>query len=138
MNLGDMQTTDGVASILQDEDNDVVNPHLVRVKSETGGDESDEEREPSTSKASSSKKKSKDGDEDGSKKKKDPDAPKRAMSSFMFFSQMERYKTNPEIAFTKVAIVLGDTWKNMLEGVTRMDQEFRNYKGVYLLYWIYI
>lgn len=49
----------------------------------------------SSSKASSSKKKSKDGDEDGSKKKKqkkkkDPNAPKRALSGFMFFSNMER------------------------------------------------
>ena len=55
----------------------------------------DTKKEPSASKASSSKKKSKDGDEDGSKKKKqkkkkDPNAPKRAMSGFMFFSQMER------------------------------------------------
>lgn len=43
----------------------------------------------------SAKRKSKDGDEDGSKKrkqkkKKDPNAPKRAMSGFMFFSQNER------------------------------------------------
>ena len=45
------------------------------------------------SKASTSKKKSKD-DEDGKKKKqkkkKDPNAPKRAMSGFMFFSKLER------------------------------------------------
>ena len=55
----------------------------------------DTRKEPTSSKASSSKKKSKDGDEDASKKKKqkkkkDPNAPKRAMSGFMFFSQMER------------------------------------------------
>ena len=45
------------------------------------------------SKASTSKKKSKD-DEDGKKKKqkkkKDPNAPKRAMSGFMFFNILER------------------------------------------------
>ena len=44
------------------------------------------------SKASTSKKKSKD-DEDGKKKKqkkKDPNAPKRAMSGFMFFCKLER------------------------------------------------
>ncbi|KAG5119038.1 hypothetical protein JHK82_033458 [Glycine max] len=43
-------------------------------------------------KASTSKKKSKD-DEDGKKKKqkkKDPNAPKRAMSGFMFFCKLER------------------------------------------------
>jgi len=43
----------------------------------------------------SGKKKSKDEEEDGTKKrkqkkKKDPNAPKRAMSGFMFFSQAER------------------------------------------------
>lgn len=43
MNLGDLKTTDGVASVLQDEDDDAVDPHLVRVKNEAGGDESDEE-----------------------------------------------------------------------------------------------
>jgi hypothetical protein len=46
------------------------------------------------SKASTSKK-SKDADDEGGvkkkqKKKKDPNAPKRALSGFMFFSQMER------------------------------------------------
>lgn len=58
-----------------------------------------EKKDPASSKASSSKKKPKDGDEDededGSKKKKpkrkkDPNAPKRAMSGFIFFSQAER------------------------------------------------
>lgn len=34
---------DGVASVLQDEDDDAVDPHLVRVRKEAGGDESDEE-----------------------------------------------------------------------------------------------
>lgn len=51
-------------------------------------------KESSSVKASTSKKKSRDGDEDGKKKKqkkkKDPNAPKRAMSGFIFFSQMER------------------------------------------------
>lgn len=54
----------------------------------------DSKKEPSSSKATS-KRKPNDGDKDGSKKrkqkkKKDPNAPKRAMSGFMFFSQMER------------------------------------------------
>ena len=43
--------------------------------------------------ASKEKKKKEDEDEDGKKKKrrkKDPNAPKRAMSSFMYFSQSER------------------------------------------------
>ncbi|KAJ4707499.1 FACT complex subunit SSRP1 [Melia azedarach] len=161
INLGDMQTADRVAAVLQDEDDDAVDPHLERIKNEAGGDESDEEdedfvadkddggsptddsgeeesdasesggekekpakkepkKESASLKVSSSKKKSKDGDEDGKKKKqkkkKDPNAPKRAMSGFMFFSQMEREnikKSNPGIAFTDVAKVLGEKWTKM-------------------------
>lgn len=43
MNLGDIKTADGVASVLQDEDDDAVDPHLERIKNEAGGNESDEE-----------------------------------------------------------------------------------------------
>ncbi|KAL6956712.1 FACT complex subunit ssrp1 [Sarracenia purpurea var. burkii] len=162
MNLGGVQTTDGVAAVLQNDVDDAVDPHLERIRNEAGGEESDEEdedfvvekddggsptddsgegesdasedgdekekpakkeskKEPSALKASSSRGKSKDGDEDGSKKrkqkkKKDPNAPKRAMSGFMFFSQSEREnikKSNPGIAFTDVGRVLGDKWKKM-------------------------
>lgn len=42
MNLGE-QATDGVARVLQTEDDDAVDPHLERIKNEAGGDESDEE-----------------------------------------------------------------------------------------------
>ncbi|XP_048499938.1 FACT complex subunit SSRP1 isoform X2 [Beta vulgaris subsp. vulgaris] len=84
-----------------------------------------EKKDPASSKASSSKKKPKDGDEDededGSKKKKpkrkkDPNAPKRAMSGFIFFSQAERENTkkdNPGIAFLDIGKVLGERWRNM-------------------------
>ncbi|KAL2552332.1 FACT complex subunit SSRP1 [Forsythia ovata] len=162
MNLGGVQTADGVAAVLQNDEDDAVDPHLERIKNEAGGDESDEEdedfvvdrddggsptddsgegesdasesgneeevpakkkpkKEPSAPKASSSKKKAKDGDEDGSKKKKqkkkkDPNAPKRAISAFMFFSQAEREnvrKTNPGISFTEVGKVLGERWNKM-------------------------
>ncbi|GLT35391.1 hypothetical protein SLA2020_098490 [Shorea laevis] len=159
MNLGDKRTGDGVAKILQTEEDDAVDPHLERIKNEAGGDESDEEdedfvvdkddggsptddsgeegsdaslsgdekekpvkkdprKEASSSKAS--KKKSREGEDDGKKKKqkrkKDPNAPKRAMSGFMFFSQMEREnvkRTNPGISFTDVGRALGEKWKKM-------------------------
>ncbi|CAL0299008.1 unnamed protein product [Lupinus luteus] len=93
--------------------------------SQSGDDEKEKpaKKEPKkdlSSKASTSKKKSKDADEDGKKKKpkkkKDPNAPKRALSGFMFFSQMEREnlkKTNPGISFTDVGRVLGEKWKKM-------------------------
>lgn len=164
MNLGGAKTTDGVAAVLQDEDDDNVDPHLERIKNEAGGDDSDEEdedfvadkddggsptddsggddsdasgsvgekekpvkkeikKEPTTttSKASSSKKRSKGGEDDGpkkrkQKKKKDPNAPKRAMSGFMFFSQTEREnvkKDNPGIAFQEIGRVLGERWNKL-------------------------
>ena len=51
-------------------------------------------KEATASKPSSSKRKARDKDEEGSKKKpkkkKDPNAPKRGMSAFMFFSNAER------------------------------------------------
>ncbi|KAJ7970953.1 FACT complex subunit SSRP1 [Quillaja saponaria] len=161
MNLGDVQATEGVAAVLQNDVDDAVDPHLERIRNEAGGDESDEEdedfvadkddegsptddsgedesdasgngnekekpakkeskKETSSSKVSTSKKKHKDGDDDGKKKKqkkkKDPNAPKRALSGFMFFSQMEREnlkKSNPGISFTDVGRVLGEKWKKM-------------------------
>ncbi|CAK9162870.1 unnamed protein product [Ilex paraguariensis] len=162
MNLGDIRTADGVAAVLQSDDDDAVDPHLERIRNETGGDESDEEdedfvidkddggsptddsgegesdasengeekgipakmklkKESSAAKASSSRKKTKDGDEDGTKKKKqkkkkDPNAPKRAMSAFMYFSQAEREnvrKNSPGISFTEMGRVLGDQWNKL-------------------------
>lgn len=159
MNLGDVKATDAIAAVLQEDDDDAVDPHLERIKNEAGGDESDEEdedfvadkddegsptddsgegesdasdsgneekpakkkpkKEASSSKAPINRKKA--GDEDNTKKKKqkkkkDPNAPKRAISAFMFFSQTEREnvkKSNPGIAFTDVGKVLGDRWNKM-------------------------
>ncbi|OMO77449.1 Structure-specific recognition protein [Corchorus olitorius] len=159
MNLGDVRTTDGVAEILQDEDDDAVDPHLERIKNEAGGDESDEEdedfvidkddggsptddsgdeesdasdsgdekekpikkdpRKEASSSSKATKKKAKDGPPDGGKKKKqkkDPNAPKKAMSGYMFFSQVEREnvrKSNPGIPITEVSKVLGERWNKM-------------------------
>ncbi|GFP79264.1 fact complex subunit ssrp1 [Phtheirospermum japonicum] len=166
LNLGGLQTTEGVAAVLQRNLDDNVDPHLERIKNQAiigDDDESDEDdedfvagnddsgsptddsgeggsdasvsggeekeaptkkkskKEPSTQKPSSSRKKTKDGEDDGSKKKKpkkkkDPNAPKRAMSAFMFFSQTEREdvkKTNPGISFTDVGKVLGERWNKL-------------------------
>ncbi|KAI3799156.1 hypothetical protein L1987_34446 [Smallanthus sonchifolius] len=101
---------------------------------DSGGDDSDgsdsgdeEERitkkeskkEAAASKTSSSKKKN--NNDDGSKKrkqkkKKDPNAPKRAMSGFMFFSQLEREnvkKEIPGISFKEMGRVLGERWNKL-------------------------
>lgn len=43
MNLGDAQPTVGVAKVLENDDDETVDPHLERIRNEAGGDESDEE-----------------------------------------------------------------------------------------------
>ncbi|KAF5799756.1 putative chromatin remodeling & transcriptional activation HMG family [Helianthus annuus] len=99
---------------------------------DSDGSDSDSEKEKITkkepkreaaggSKTSSSKKRSSNSNDDGSKKKKpkkkkDPNAPKRAMSGFMFFSQLEREnvkKDNPGIAFKDIGRVLGERWNKL-------------------------
>lgn len=52
------------------------------------------------------------------KKKKDPNAPKRAMSSYMFFANDNRDSVraeNPGIAFGEIGKILGTKWKAMSE-----------------------
>ncbi|XP_058106504.1 probable disease resistance protein At4g27220 [Magnolia sinica] len=66
-------------------------------------------------KASSFKRKSKDGDEDGSKKrkpkkKKDPNTLKRAMSTFMFFSQAERDEVVFGVAMEFLQEIAKNSW----------------------------
>ncbi|XP_071706635.1 FACT complex subunit SSRP1-like [Rutidosis leptorrhynchoides] len=162
MNLGaGVHAADGVAAVLQDEDDDAVDPHLERIKNEAGGEDSDEEdedfvadkdddgspsddsgdddsdgsdsggdkeriskkeskKEPVASKTSSSSKKRSNDDGTSKKRKqkkiKDPNAPKRALSGFMFFSQLEREnvkKEIPGISFKEIARVLGERWNKL-------------------------
>ncbi|EJD04969.1 HMG-box [Fomitiporia mediterranea MF3/22] len=56
------------------------------------------------------------------KGKKDPNAPKRALSAYMFFSQdwRERVKAeNPDAGFGEVGKLLGAKWKEMDESEKR-------------------
>lgn len=49
-----------------------------------------------------------------SRKKKDPDAPKRALSAYMFFANENRdivRAENPGITFGQVGKLLGEKWK---------------------------
>lgn len=53
-----------------------------------------------------------------SRSKKDKDAPKRALSAYMFFSQdnRERVKSeNPAASFGEIGRLLGAKWKDMSE-----------------------
>ncbi|KAI8335098.1 non-histone chromosomal protein 6 [Chlamydoabsidia padenii] len=48
--------------------------------------------------------------------KKDPNAPKRGLSAYMFFSQANRNKVkeeNPEASFGQLGKILGQKWKEM-------------------------
>ena len=67
---------------------------------------------------SSQKKRKESGDKTGKKqkRKKDKNAPKKAISAFMYFSNENRDKIkeeNPGIAFGDVGKKLGDLWKSM-------------------------
>ncbi|CAL5872502.1 uncharacterized protein PFLUO_LOCUS6766 [Penicillium psychrofluorescens] len=52
------------------------------------------------------------------RRKKDPNAPKRALSAYMFFANDNRDKVreeNPGITFGQVGKSLGDRWKALTE-----------------------
>ncbi|EFP78745.1 Non-histone chromosomal protein 6 [Puccinia graminis f. sp. tritici] len=52
------------------------------------------------------------------KKEKDPNAPKRPLSAYMYFSQdwRERIKTeNPDVSFGEIGRLLGLKWKGLSE-----------------------
>jgi len=63
-----------------------------------------------------------------SKKMKDPDAPKRAMSNFMYFSQDKREaikKKNPNKSTTEISKILGEEWgkaKNRKNGIKKYEK----------------
>jgi len=52
----------------------------------------------------------------GTKRKKDPNAPKRPLSSFMFFCQAKRQEMkdqNPSASFSELGKILGAAWKEV-------------------------
>ncbi|KQK07178.1 hypothetical protein BRADI_2g33580v3 [Brachypodium distachyon] len=121
-----------------DEESDEEDEDFVADKDDSGSpsDDSDEgsdaslsggESEKSSKKEASSskppvKRKPKSGDTEGSekrkpkKKKKDPNAPKRALAPFMYFSKAERANlksSNPVLGTTDIAKKLGEKWQKM-------------------------
>ncbi|GJN35854.1 hypothetical protein PR202_gb24666 [Eleusine coracana subsp. coracana] len=89
----------------------------------SGGEkEKSSKKEASSSKPPPVKRMRKAGADEGSekkkpkKKKKDPNAPKRAIAPFMYFSKAERANiksSNPELATTEIAKKLGEKWQKM-------------------------
>ncbi|GAB2282341.1 FACT complex subunit ssrp1 [Dionaea muscipula] len=183
LNLGDVQTK-GVAAVLQNDEDEAVDPHLERIKN--AADETDEEdedfvadvddegspsddsgdeesaasdgianekparkdkQETPVTKASSKKKLK--ADVDGTKKrkqkkKKDPNAPKGATGSFMFFSQAERErvkKENPGKTVQEISKILSNMWNSLTDerkqpyvekaraDQERYKEELRDYKN---------
>lgn len=71
---------------------------------------------PAKKAAAKSKAKGKEDAPTKKSKKKDPDAPKRGISGFMFFSNAKRAEVkenNPGIAFGEVGKKLGEMWKGL-------------------------
>jgi len=120
------------------EESDEEDEDFVADKDDSGSptDDSDEdgsdaslsggEKEKSSKKEASSskppvKKKQKSVPDEGSqkkkpKKKRDPNAPKRAIAPFMYFSKAERANiksSNPKLATTEIAKKLGERWQKM-------------------------
>lgn len=63
------------------------------------------------------------------KAKKDPDAPKRPLSAYMFFSQDQRERVknaNPEAGFGEVGRLLGAKWKEMSEAEKKPYNDMAN------------
>lgn len=61
------------------------------------------------------------------KKKKDPNAPKRPLSAFMFYSQKTRpivKQENPDATFAEVAKILGEQWKALDEKAKKVRTSF--------------
>lgn len=53
------------------------------------------------------------------KKARDPDAPKRPMSNYMYYTQENRadvQKTNPQASITEVSKILGEQWSKLNKG----------------------
>ena len=62
--------------------------------------------------------------------KKDPNAPKRALSAYMFFSQdwRERIKTeNPDAGFGEVGKLLGAKWKELDDAEKKVSCAYMRY-----------
>ncbi|PVH61852.1 hypothetical protein PAHAL_3G141500 [Panicum hallii] len=106
----DSEEEDSDASMSGDEKE----PHVKR-KLNSGSDEGSQNKKPKR------KKEQKSGSDEGSqkkkpKRKKDPNAPRRAMAPFTYFSKAERANiknSNPELTTTEIAKKLGERWQKM-------------------------
>eukprot|EP01023_Acetabularia_acetabulum_P010457 TRINITY_DN1475_c0_g1_i4.p1 TRINITY_DN1475_c0_g1~~TRINITY_DN1475_c0_g1_i4.p1 ORF type:complete len:640 (-),score=173.75 TRINITY_DN1475_c0_g1_i4:103-2022(-) len=129
---GDSSSEDGedVAEMIDE----TVDGKIIGHRQVEGGEESPSPQKAGTDSASPAKKKAKqqdgsaikkegDAEEGGggakekkTRKKKDPDAPKRNLSAFMYFSMDKREaakKANPEMKVTEISKVLAEQWKQV-------------------------
>ncbi|CAI7848416.1 unnamed protein product [Closterium sp. NIES-53] len=149
---GSGSDSDSDASRAANEDEEETAKRKEKARKEKEREKAREEKAGKAASSGAAKRKSKEGagggtaDDGGKKKrkKKDPDAPKRALSGFMYFSQAQREqvkKDNPGIAFGDIGKLIGEKWKKMsgeekapYESKARDDKaryadQMRSYKG---------
>ncbi|KAL9323426.1 hypothetical protein ACSQ67_008283 [Phaseolus vulgaris] len=116
MNLGDAQPTVGIKKVLENDDDDAVDPHLERIKNEAGGGESDEEDSDFVADKDDEGSPTDDSgadDSDGSDSGDEKEASGFCLPLFSHFFFQNLKKSNPGISFTDVGRVLGEKWKKM-------------------------
>ncbi|GJP36872.1 hypothetical protein CLOM_g21338 [Closterium sp. NIES-68] len=149
---GSGSDSDSDASRAANEDEEETAKRKEKARKEKEREKAREEKAGKAASSGGAKRKSKEGggggggEESGKKKrkKKDPDAPKRALSGFMYFSQSQRdqiKKDNPGIAFGDIGKLIGEKWKKMsaeekapYEDKAKVDKvryadQMRSYKG---------
>ena len=90
-----------------------------------GGEPTDSDSE-SASDEQATKKSRKSPKGKGKRAKKDPNAPKRALSAYMFFSAAKRAEiaaANPDFGITDVAKALGEQWKTVTDEEKNVYQQ---------------
>lgn len=63
----------------------------------------------------------------GTKAAKDPNAPKRPLSAYMYYSQAQRNNTkeaNPEATFGELGKIMGAAWKSMSDEQKKVSTRY--------------
>lgn len=105
-----------------DEDSEEDEDFAAGSDSSDGGEPTDSDSDSESEEAATTKKKSK----KSKRAKKDPNAPKRGLSAYMFFSAANRERIlaeNPNFGVTDVAKALGEAWKTVSDAEKEVFQQ---------------
>jgi len=105
-----------------DEDSEEDEDFAAGDDSSDGGEPTDSDSDSESEEAAATKKKSK----KSKRAKKDPNAPKRGLSAYMFFSAANRERIlaeNPNFSITDVAKALGEAWKTVSDAEKEVFQQ---------------